>query len=543
MNKVKRNKLASIIGAICLGTAFSSTSQAVTAEFDPATNQVEIPVVEVLNGTSSQFFRATLRLAPDGLLDLISADPIPPAKGQERNVFDAATGAVHFSSVSALGGEFYAKLRLVPVEGPLRFTLEQLVNNTFEGCPDFATAGPAEGTCVLSGELIGNITLTKNTQWILNGNVFVGGDNDRQSVITINPGTHIFGQQGNDFLMIRRGSKIMAEGTPDNPIVMAGALQQGPGEWGGLELHGRAPVNGCNEGVEVCELPNVAVQTEFFGGNDPLDNSGVIKYVQLLNTGFAVRPDEELNCLTMNGIGAGTLIDFVHCHNGADDGFETFGGTVNLKHIVATNMDDDSLDWQFGWQGAAQFVLVQQSDNFGDNGVEGDNQKVTESLPRSRPTVSNMTVTGSASVRDRQAMLLRVGTGGRIWNSVFTGFPVCITVDDEPTFLNAGAPGSLSGELTINNSFVNCPVNFREGDGPTFTVAEWFLSQPGNNAEVNLGLNGFLPMAGSPLIGAGVTGAAATVITPFIEPVDYAGAFRDENDDWTQEWTFPVIRR
>ncbi|MDF1584539.1 MAG: hypothetical protein P1P78_14695 [Methyloprofundus sp.] len=540
MKKLTKHKRIGALAAICLGTAISTASQAETATFNPATNEVVLPVVEILNGTSSSFVRATLKLVDGGQLEVISTDSIPAAKGQARNVFDSQTQVLNISAVSALGGEHYAKLKLISANGPIRFALEQLVNNEFEGCPSFATPGPTAGSCILSGEIIGDATLTKNIQWIISGAVFVGGDNSRQTTLTINPGTHIFGQQGNDFLMIRRGSKIMAEGTPDSPIVMSGALQQGPGEWGGLELHGNAPVNGCNEGVAVCELPNVAVQTEFFGGNDPLDNSGSIKYMQINFTGFAVRPDEELNCLTLNGVGAGTNIEYIHCHSGADDGVEFFGGTVNAKHIVATDIDDDSLDWQFGWQGSAQYMLVKQADTFGDNGIEGDNQKVTESFPRSRPTVSNVTILGSGSVRDRQAMLLRVGTGARIWNSVFTGFPVCITVDDEPTFVNAGTLDKLSGELTINNSFVSCPINFREGDGPTFSVEEWFLSQSGNSV-ADPQLNGFLPTSGSPVLNAGVTGAAATVIVPFIEPVDYAGAFRDENDDWTQEWTHPSL--
>ena len=99
------------------------------------------------------------------------------------------------------------------------------------------------------------MTLTKNIQWILSGGVYVGGNNTQSATLTINPGTKIFGQSGADYLWIRRGSKIMAEGTPDNPIVMSGPLQQEPGEWAGLVIAGNAPVNGCNTGVAVCEIP------------------------------------------------------------------------------------------------------------------------------------------------------------------------------------------------------------------------------------------------------------------------------------------------
>ncbi|MEY3123366.1 MAG: hypothetical protein RI993_2191 [Pseudomonadota bacterium] len=530
---VKKVKYWCAFTSTCLLGWNALSGHAATANFDPATGVANFPVVEVLNGASSEFFSASLGLVNGNELQLISASPIPPAKGQQRNVFDSTTSAVHIPAVALGADEFYVKLKLIPGSDPLRFTVDQIVNNRFEGCPDFSIPGLTEGSCVLSGEIKRDVTLTKNTQWVLNGEVFIGGDNAENVTLTINPGTHIFGQQGNDFILIRRGSKIMSEGTPDNPVVMSGALQQGPGEWGGLELHGNAPVNGCNADVVPCQLPNVAVQTEFFGGDNPNDNSGVIKYTQILFTGFAVRPDEELNCLTFNGVGAGTVVDFVHCHSGADDGVEMFGGTVQMKHIVLTDIDDDNLDWQFGWQGAAQYVLVKQAESFGDNGIEGDNQRVTGALPRSRPTVANVTVIGRPNTETGQAALLRVGTGGHIWNSVFTGSPTCLTIDGEPTFLNAGVPGNLTGELTINNSFVNCPNNFKDGNGATFSVAEWFLSQPGNR-EAELLLNRFLPAAGSPLKQAGTV----QVNNPFFDSVDYAGAFRDEDDDWTQEWTY-----
>ncbi|MDT8405860.1 MAG: hypothetical protein RQ715_01275 [Methylococcales bacterium] len=531
------------VGSLCVSALLSQTAYAASATFDAASGLVEMPIVELREGTSSQFFSATLRLVEGNQLELVSATPIASGQGQQRNVMFLDNGVVHVNAVEALGAEWYARLRLIPGTNPMRLQLEDLSNNNFEGCPSFAAQGPIDGTCVLSGELRGDMTLTKNTEWILSGSVFVGGDNTEQSTIRINPGVTVIGQQGTDYLLVRRGSKIIAEGTPDSPIVMQGANGQGPGEWGGLELHGNAPVNGCNEGVAVCELPNVIDANEFFGGNDPMDDSGVIRFMQVLNTGFAVLPDQELNCLTFNGVGAGTLVEFVHCHDGADDGFEMFGGTVNIKHVIATNIDDDSLDWQFGWQGNAQFMLVKQADTFGDNGIEGDNQAVTEALPRSTPTISNMTVLGSPSARDRSGVLLRVGTGGRIWNSVFTDFPFCITIDDASTFQNAGAIGNLSGLLTMNNSFVDCPTNFREGDDPTFTVADWFFSQQGNQS-ANPQLNGFLPAASSPLLNVGITRAQETSIPPvqFFEAVDYAGAFRDENDDWTAEWSFPIDR-
>ena len=112
----------------------------------------------------------------------------------------------------------------------MRFTVDQLADNTFKGCPGFAQPGVSANSCILSGTVTSDATLTKNIEWVLQGPVYVGGDNAQSATLTINPGTKIIGVGGSGdqaaYLWIRRGSKIMAEGTPDNPIVMTG-----PSEW------------------------------------------------------------------------------------------------------------------------------------------------------------------------------------------------------------------------------------------------------------------------------------------------------------------------
>lgn len=522
-----------VVSAALLGAAAFNVQA--TATYDPASGIVDLPVVEVLNGGTSAFYNAQLQLIGNEL-QLISANPIAATTGQ-RNVFDSDTSSVHVASVTVGADSFYAKLKLVPGSNPMSFTVDQLTTNTFQGCPGFAQQGPTENSCILGGEITSNITLTKNIVWLLQGPVFIGGDNALSATLTINPGTRIIGVGGQGdqaaYLWIRRGSRIMAEGTPDNPIVMTGPNEAAAGEWGGLLISGNAPVNGCNEGVPVCEVPFEAIVSELYGGNNPADNSGVIKYTQIRFAGTAVRPDEELNGFTLNGVGSGTLIDYVQVHEGLDDGIELFGGTVQMKHLVITNAQDDSLDWSNGWQGRVQFALIKQAATIGDRGIEADNnERNQDSLPRAQPILSNLTIIGRTGDSATQGVLLRRGTGANIWNSVITGSPTCLMIDGERTFANAGAPGSLSGGLTIQNSFVNCASNFADGEGATFTTSDWFLSQSENQAGDPL-LNGYLPASGSPL-----TLGGAAVNDPFFTVVDYVGAFRDENDDWTREWTF-----
>lgn len=532
MFELKKIKKYVVAASAMLFSSIAVNSYAATATFNPATGAVDLPVVEVLSGSSSAFYNVQLQLSGNEL-QLVSASPVSATTGQ-RNVFDSDTTAVHIPSVHVGVDDYYVKLKLVPGSNPLRFSLEQVTNNAFQGCPSFAVAGPSDGSCVLSGEIKTNITLTKNINWILSGGVYIGGDNKQSATITINPGTKIFGQSGADYLYIRRGSKIMAEGTPDNPIVMSGPLQQSPGEWGGLLIAGNAPINGCNVGVALCEAPYEAITSEFFGGNNPTDNSGVLKYVQILFAGFAVRPDEELNGLTLMGVGSGTVINYVHVHAGLDDGIEMFGGTVRMKHLVLTDNRDDGFDWTSGFQGRAQFVLVKQSPGIGDRGIEADNnEKNHDSLPRAHPILSNFTIIGRNDTGATQGILLRRGTAGNIWNSVITGSPVCLRIDSASTYINAGSPGSLTGELTMQNSYVHCATNLANGDGATFSVSNWFLSQSENKAENPL-LSGYLPTVGSPL-----TLGGAAVNDAFFTVVDYVGAFKDANNDWTREWTFP----
>ena len=534
MIHLKRANANLAAAAISLLSAVSFSSYAGTASFNPASSILDLPVVEVLNGKVSTSYSAQLKLV-DGVnfeFELTAASPVASVTGQ-RDVFDITTGALHIPAISFGAGEYYAKLKLIPGSNPFRFSLDQFVNNAFQGCPAFSVDGPISGSCVLSGEIKQDIILTKNTQWILSGGVFIGGDKVDNATITINPGTKIFGQQGADYLWIRRGSKIMSEGTPDNPVVMTGPLQQSAGEWGGLVLAGFAPVNGCNVDVALCEVAFEAVTSEFYGGNEPNDNSGVLKYTQILFAGFAVRPDEELNGLTLTGVGAGTVIDFVHVHAGLDDGVEMFGGTAQMKHMVITHSGDDSLDWGGGWRGKAQYVLVQQAADDGDRGIEADNNGDNPDLgPRSKPVLSNMTMLGS--VVGTQGVLLRRGTGVAIWNSVFTGFgSACLQVDGEATYLNAGTPEALSGELTIVHSYVDCATNFSDGNGATFAVSDWFAAQM-MNSEADPVLAGFLPGADSPL----ATGGAPVTGDAFFDSVSYVGAFASANDDWTKEWTY-----
>ena len=466
----------------------------------------------------------------------------PNFKKEDATRIDWGNITFNFSSCAAATAQYNGTdgsgtLNLQALTHPSGLTCQVPPNPTpapFTGCPAFATTiTGAEATCGLAaGTITNDITLTSNTTWILQGGVFIGGDNTDSATITIEPGTRIVGRAQADFLFINRGSTINAVGTPSQPIVMTGPNEQIPGEWGGLVLAGNSTVNGCT--TPPCENLDEALGKPY-GGSNESESSGTLKYVQIKYAGFPVQPNRELNGLTLLGVGSGTDIEYVQIHRGLDDGVEMFGGTVNLKHMVLTGNEDDSLDWGFGWRGNAQYIYINQAGAENpDNGIEADNNENNFDLePRALVNIANMTSIGAAPLGNEGARLRR-GTGARIYNSIFANYgSECLNIDDDSTFINAGTIGALTGKLVIEHSYVNCTTNFDDRASDLFLVSDWFNSQPGNVIG-DPQLNGFLPAAGSPVLNAG---GSISINNGFFEATNYSGAFRDGSDNWTAGWT------
>lgn len=297
----------------------------------------------------------------------------------------------------------------------------------------------------------GNITA--NTTWgdVANGYLLSGTVRVLPpAVLTIQPGVVIFGEQATTgTLIIEQGARINAVGTRQQPIIMTSdALpgQQDRGQWGGLVLNGRAPVN-------CAAVPGGTCQGEggsgIFGGNDPNDNSGTLRYMRIEFAGKEFSPDNELNELTQNGIGRGTTIDHVQCHRGFDDGFEWFGGTVNERYIIATDSGDDHLDFQVGYIGKVQYAIGRHLGDVttADREIEGDNYEFGfDNVPRSNPTFSNITMIGTrGQAAGGQGIELRRGGTMTLINSIiYNTRGTAIRLSDASTFDNCwGNPCTL----------------------------------------------------------------------------------------------------
>jgi hypothetical protein len=280
--------------------------------------------------------------------------------------------------------------------------------------------------------------------------------------LTIEPGTRIVGTKaGRVAVVVSRGSKIIADGLPHAPIVFTGENYEATGalasDWGGLVINGAAPLNTCD--TPPCEAVGEG-DSGAYGGDDPDDNSGVLRYVRVQFAGDRITDEDELNGIALQGVGRGTVIDFVQIHRNADDGIEFFGGTVNARHIVMTDVQDDSFDWTQGWQGKVQYALIQQiqdSEVETDRGFELDNlEQDHDATPRSGGVLANFTVVGKAGALGINP---RRGSKGNFSNFIVTGFDKCLDIDDPATFTVAGAPGSLTGDLTFENTILNCNTN------------------------------------------------------------------------------------
>lgn len=414
-------------------------------------------------------------------------------------------------------------------------------NESIEGRP----------VCTIQGRYLNtNLTLNAQNSYVLEGDVRIGGDNSGMATLTIEPGTKIYGTAG-AFLVIMRGSQIFANGTAEQPVVFTSLQRTGlrPGLWGGVVINGNAPINPCAAGTPVCEARSEGIKDDapLFGGNNSTDNSGRLSYVRVEYAGHEIAPNNELNGITFNGVGSMTDVNHIQVHRNADDGIEIFGGTVNLKYVVLTDNDDDGLDWDFGWAGSAQFVLIEIENGTEEvNGIEGDNFKDNHSvLPRSNPTLSNITIIGKVqNPRAFHGIMLKAGSGMQMYNSIVTGHwtTACVKLKDTETFLNGGVPfagGVEQKGIKFVNIFSFCAAgnDFADSASDPFMISELFVGASKSESHVvDPMLSGRRPMESSPVFGNWVRPEGAMDYS-FTE-VDFAGALSPfEEEDWTLGWT------
>lgn len=453
-------------------------------------------------------------------------------------------------------------------------------------CTKTSTNNPPAAEKVVTGTLTGNITWSKDTIYKLSGFVRVGSDDGTtidnaagaKGVLTIEPGTVIIGEKSSKAtLIIQRGSKIIANGTASEPIVFTSEKSEGSknaGDWGGLVICGLAPINIAGGHAEL-----EGGYGGFFGGNDPADNSGSLKYVRVEYAGIPINPNQEINSFTFGAVGSGTTLSYLQSSYGGDDSFEWFGGTVNADHLIAYRGVDDDFDTDNGFSGHVQFALGIRDKNIADfgtggasNGFESDNDaNSSDNTPYTTAEFSNVTLVGpkkdtstAIATPFKNGALLRRNTREKIFNTVIIGYPNGISIDGLKTIANAQG-GALQIKNTViagttgtngNGYFVLGTVNSPDvtpatvpatntwTSGTWATTKDWYLDGFSNTIVPrwdNLGIDASVFEAGvtPTLTLAGtsslLTGASFTGLSSAFTAVAYQGAFG--TTDWTTSWS------
>lgn len=254
----------------------------------------------------------------------------------------------------------------------------------------------------VSGNIIVSENISENTTWEKDNVYQLGG---RITVLdgatlTIEAGTIIKGEAGSGAnataLLVARGGKLMAEGTASAPIIFTSVADEitpediaagdfaSPnldpdinGLWGGVIVLGKAKISASNKDGDLSEIQIEGIPTSdpngLYGGNDDDDNSGVIKYISIRHGGSNIGAGNEINGLTLGGVGRKTVVENIEIVANQDDGIEWFGGTVNMKNVVSWNVNDDGLDTDQSWAGTVEnfFVIAPAGHAFELDGPEG----------------------------------------------------------------------------------------------------------------------------------------------------------------------------
>jgi hypothetical protein len=405
-------------------------------------------------------------------------------------------------------------------------------------------------TIIQSGD---TLHLTTCNTYFLDGKTYVnpGG------VIKIDSGAVIKGIKKTaaadaSALVITKGGKIHATGSAAKPITFTSAQAvPATGDWGGVVILGAAPTNQANpriEGIAANVPPGVSVNYGNALANTGTvnDDSGDFYYVRILYAGAAIAPNDELNSLTLGGVGSGTDIHHVYAAFGADDAFEFFGGTVNAKYLFSRSTNDDNFDFDFGYVGKIQYAVsvVDGGNSYnGDaNGIECDNmsQCNPSAIPRTNPQLANFSIIGGNSAKTTgtlHAVRIRRSTNFTMYNSVLMGYDTAISVDNGVCAATTGTfdynvihafAGIKTPSFTIganNNTFVNTPSN-------TSVV----LINPFGTLCAGIGaFDGRPNNSTSPARNGANWGWTTTAPAGFFDATTYRGAFNPATpaNDWT----------
>jgi len=415
--------------------------------------------------------------------------------------------------------------------------------------------------------------------------------------LTLAPGVKLAFFNAEDYFVVSRGSRVIADGTRAKPIIFSAvkdlrdgtATSSDRGLWGGVQINGNGLTNKCTDAERLPTATSVhgchvaaEGKPNSYGGNNNAESSGILRYVQVRHAGFEVVEGNELNGITLNGVGSGTVVDYVQTYTTLDDGIETFGGAVNIKHFVALNVGDDSFDYSEGWKGDLQFGLFIHTSG-GNTCIEADNtgSGIPDNIaPFTKGRISNVTCitsnvkvnqgTAPSSKGDSEGPIFREGAYFELYNSIITTNTAgnasneCLELASTQTVagINSGfsvARGNViactealkietalgfnlrnwwttSGNVVIDTA-ASLPAKLIKDLSPTRPTA--YITLPAmtdaNNAPINVTVFDVTRL-NNRYDAAAVPSTGAPGVSTFFEGVDFIGAVR-EGQDWVSGWT------
>lgn len=417
--------------------------------------------------------------------------------------------------------------------------------------------------CALPSQINVSIRLPRiaGLLYELPGRVDVGLDGgatataaDTKVTLSIDPGVVVFGL-GASWLAVNRGNKIDAAGTATSPIVFTSRdnvqglnTADSSGQWGGVVLMGRAPITDCALAAAPPGTASCSAQTEgaidpaLYGGATPADSSGRMSFVQIRYSGFALSANQELQALTAEGVGSGTVLDHIMSYNSSDDGAEFFGGRVNMKYFITVGAEDDSIDTDAGVKANFQYVMAIQRQGFGDAIIEADTDNGTDGdLPRQNTLLSNFTFIDRSpnAANDQASILLRGGTDYTLANGILVS-PAnpCLRISRaqtasatiDPAIDELGVPLFRAVQMQCGNP------RYIGSSGVTDSIVALIFGSGANDNN-----DGFTPSLTSLFVNGAnetkVTAFDAKTLGSFFDTTSYIGAVRDTNDRWYAGWT------
>lgn len=421
--------------------------------------------------------------APSGVTSMVANDEVTLTFGVETPAGYAS------ANVTATGGT--AVITTQPAagstEGDVVVTFTSGTANT-AGSVELevidAEGNEGKGTAILdvtdeveiSENITANVTWRTGNTYILAGRIAVVDG----VTLTIEPGVVVKGQAGTTVnasaLIIARGAKIMADGTAAEPIIFTSVADQiEPGEiqspnllpsvnslWGGLLIMGKAPIS-VSTNEDEFQIEGIPADDEngLYGGTNPTDNSGVLRYISIRHGGSDIGEGNEINGLTLGGVGSGTVVEHIEVVANFDDGIEIFGGTVNVSNVIVWNAGDDGIDTDQAWSGTLDnFVVIAGTTTDHTLEIDGPEGTFGDNNGDGGPTVTNGSVKGyivdAAAGTGTELGDFRDGARGTWSNIFFFNFP-------DPTL------GAGRGDFSLSNNAAGSETtettgNFASGD-------------------------------------------------------------------------------